>query len=269
MGRPKKVRDSKDDGKAHRIWEFTDYALFDSEGEIIPDRWQRYLRLMEPDMCKKLIAVIELCPTTGRKHLQGRLACINPHKFEFMRKLFSHCEVTACTDDWSYFAKLDSKPLIDVDHRRQGKRSIFETQKEMITSGCTVRDCIALPGANMQSIRSAEILQEYLEPPRAYGDVKPYFVPSLDAIKEKHLYRPPVDGEHLRFWTGYDGHEAVVIDCTLHHIDASTLRAWIGPHPFLVNTKRGCRQALYKRIYVIRPPECFQSPPECHTTALF
>ncbi len=261
MGRPKKVRSSKDDAKPHRIWEFTDWKAFDDQGEWLPERKAKWMRNAEPDMCRKLMLAREKAPTTGAYHAQGRMTFVTPHSFAYVTKLFGcHVEITVATDDWSYFNKLDESVMIDVDFRKKGQRSVFQMQRAMIADGATVRECIDLAGANFQSIRSAEVLMEYVETRRPIGAVEVFDDMTLSEVYEveSDVYMPPVGPLHS--WTGYDAHPAVVIDCVLHSVDLVTLQRLIAPWPFKVNTKRGCRQALYTRIYVLRPPVGYHPP---------
>ena len=202
---------------------------------------------------------------SGYKHGQFRMIFYCPMRFASVQKLLGpdvHLEETICTQDDNYTRKWGSEVIISYDNRNQGKRCIFKDQAQLIKDGATIRECIDLPGANAQSVRSAEILMAYIEPPRPVAAIEVLYSETnqLEAIYSRegsNLYRPPVTGQRLDFWTGYDAHASVVIDCALHQVCPKTLRQWISPCPFLINTKGGARQARYTRIYVIRPPEAF------------
>ncbi len=259
MGRPKKIREKGDDGKSHRIWEFTDHKVFDEDGNPVPERMAKWERMAKPDMCKKLMLAREQCPTTGKWHAQGRQSFPVAHSFEYVRKLYGcHCEVTVASDDWSYFNKLDESIIIDVDFRRQGQRNVFKDQLGMIKEGATMSECIHLDGANAQSVRSAEILMEYLEKPRPVGPIEVIYGLTLAEVHQASpaVYTPPPGP--LYNWSGYDGHTAVCIDCSLHEVSVLFLLTLTGSLPFRVHTKRGCRQARYTRIYVLNPPDGYR-----------
>lgn len=247
-GRPPKPDAEKSQSET---WDFTEWILTDERLAFWKRLEYRYLGIFA-----------EVCPDTGRRHWQCRIIFRRNYRHAQLKKIFPpgvHFEATKCSVDFNYGKKYDSITVFEEDLRQRGRRNIFREQKLLIQSGSRIRDLIALPESNGQSLRSAECLMAYIEPPREWGSVRAVFDVPLEEIYklEQDLYRPPIDGERLKFWTGYDAHEAVVIDCALHKIDRLTLRQWISPAPFLVNTKFGARQARYKRIYVIRPPDDF------------
>ena len=233
-----------------RVWDFTDFTRGDERLAWWQNLEYNYLFIAE-----------ENCPKTQRLHWQSRIIFKRMYRFAQLKKIFPpdvHFEAAKAIQDFNYGKKWGSKIICEIDHRKKGARPIFGDQKKAIQDGATLRECIDLPGANWQSLRSAELCMSYLEPAREYGDIQVIWVNNGSEKfiydKEPNLYKPPIDGDHLKYWTGYDAHEAVLIDCLAHKITVPTLRQWIGPAPFRLNTKGGCRQARYKRIYVQRPP---------------
>lgn len=268
-GRPRKPAVDKRRG---RVWDFTDWPhLFECTPEV------RLAWYKNQDF-KALMMAEEECPTTGQKHWQCRIQFRRAYRWEALKKIFPACvnfAISECTIDDNYYKKWESKCIYWEDNRQQGQRNVFKEQLEEIKKGANLRECAVLPGANGQSYKSAEIMMAVFEPKREYGDVKVIEL-DLDQLEDVHkhegdnLYVPPYENGRLTYWTGYDAHEAVLIDAALHKVDAVVLRAWARPAPFLVNTKGGARQARFKRLYVMRAPKIhvrsnFYEPVSCLT----
>lgn len=242
-GRPKKVRDKNDDGKAHYIWEFTDNPLYDQDGNRDETRFARFQEwAKDPSCCKKMMMAEETAPTTGKKHGQGRVSFRRAHTFDYVSKLFGHVEVTVCTDDWSYFRKLDSVLLINEDHRQQGRRNVFKEQLEAIKAGANQRECALLEGANYQSNRGAELSLNLFEPERPHAPREVELVHSQELLPAG-IYRL----NDMRFWNGYDAHESVFINQSVCKLTVPQLKMVCGPAPFRVG--RG-RQARFTKVYL-------------------
>lgn len=238
-GRPRKERDANDDGKTHRIWDITDWDLFQGEA-LNEDRFARWKRLSEPDCTRKLMVAKELSPKTQRLHGQCRVSFNVPHTFDYVRKLFpeSHVEVTVATNDWSYFLKFDSSLMLDIDNRRQGQRNIFKDQLEAIKTGSNVRDCMELPGANFQSVRSAELLMKYHEPPHPGTSRTVQYVSKSDDwtwTPDKYVLRSK------QYWDGYDAHSTLVINQGVCNFTRSELSQIMSSCPHTVSFGRQAR----------------------------
>lgn len=251
-GRPKKFYGPGEDDQSVS-WDFTEW-------DMSPERlaWWQSLAFTQ------LFMSIEICPDTGTPHYQCRIVFTRGYRFVQLKKIFPpscHFEATLATADFNYGRKWDSVVVVDIDNRKKGCRTVFAEQRQLIADGANLRSIAIRPETGCQSFRSAEILMAYIEPPRAYGDVIVKYIDDIsEAMHESDLYRPPLDGERLRHWTGYDAHESVVLDCALHKIDRILLRQLVGPAPFTVRVGFGIRQARFKRLYVLRPPDDFQLP---------
>ncbi len=238
-GRPRKVRHENDDGASHRIWDITDWALFDTEGNLDEARLARWKRLSEPDCTRKLMIAKEIAPNMLNLHGQARVSFNCPHSFVYVTKLFAslHVEVTKATDDWSYFLKFDSEILIDVDNRKQGQRNVFKQQLEVIKNGGTVRDCMELPGANYQSVRAAELLMKYHEPPRPQAPRTVQYTPPTEWswTPDSYVVRSKA------YWDGYDAHSTIVINNLVCKYTIPELAQIIGVQPHTVSHGRQAR----------------------------
>jgi len=235
--------------KAYESWDFTDWPhRWDPthpEWPSCADFWRKlpvkFIRIRR-----------ELCPDTGREHLQGRI--ILPRKFRFaqMKKVFPpwmHMAPTKCCIDLLYFYKYDSLPYTDlcptgeIDNRHQGKRVIFKEQLAAMRAGVSLEECADMEGANVQSIRTAQILLPYVEPkrPAAPRVIEPI---ALSAVST-------VDGQYElsndQFWDGYDGHKIIYIDQAALRLPLHRLKLICGDMPFRVG--RG-RQARYDTVII-------------------
>lgn len=248
MGRPKKQRAEGDDGRSHRIWDITDWALYDNRQRgcphVIPERLAMWEHMSREDSCRKLMIAGEEAPDTGHWHGQCRISFLCPHRFEYVQKLFGqHCEPTVATDDWSYFKKFGSEKLIDVDHRRQGRRCIFKTQLEMIQQGDNLRAIGQETGTNGHTMRSAQLAMEFYEPERPTAKRQVHLVANDDAPMPTGIYRL----NDYRFWNRYDAHLDVYIDQKDCKLTIRQLQKVCGPAPFQVG--RG-RQARWDHVYI-------------------
>lgn len=245
MGRPRKQREEGDDGKSHRIWDITDWALYDEYNQVIPERLAMWEHMSREDSCKKLMVAGEEAPESKRWHGQCRISFPCPHRFDYVKKLFGqHCESTIAKDDWSYFKKFGSEKLIDVDYRVQGRRNAFAEQKELIREGANIRDCLDVVGANWQTIRNGEMLMKYIEKPREESERY------VHLVRDNAQVMPP-DVYHLTSWNdwfGYDGHKDLYIDQLLCKLTLHQLKRCVGSGPFRI--ARGMRQAKWDHVYI-------------------
>lgn len=249
MGRPRKVRAPGDDGKSHRIWDITDFSLFDDGDINLVNKerlawWQEFSR---PEFSKKLMIAAEEAEKTGRAHGQCRICFVQPHKEPYVRKLMgnSHTEITFYKDDWSYFHKWGTHLLVDTDTRQQGQRPTFQAQKALITEGATLRDCHDLAGVNFQVARSAELLIHYHEPPRPVADRQIHVVDSCASPMPTNVYALELDSGPGR-WFKYDAHESIYIDQLELKLSLHRLKKICGSGCFRV----GGRQARWEHVYI-------------------
>ncbi len=245
-GRPKKVLAEGDDGKPHRIYDITDFSLYDADNNIVPARLEMWTHLSGDDCSRKLKLAGEECPNTGKWHGQARISFNCPHRWAYVIKLFgnSHIEITVATDDWSYFHKWESVLLLNVDYRKQGARVVFAEQNIAIAQGATLKECAELPGANYQSVKSADLMMKLYEPERTTAPRELIHVDSASSVPPG-VYRVPTSD--LRWWDKYDGHKSIFINQAVLNINVPLLSQLTGSAPFTVNRTR---EARYDTVYV-------------------
>jgi len=244
-GRPRKERHANDDGKSHRIWDVTDWQLFNQDtGELVAERNEKWLGWIKEDVCKKCMVAKELSDDTKRWHGQCRISFQAAHSFTYVQRLIgAHVEPTRATNDWSYYKKHDSVMVYDVDYRKQGQRNVFQEQKAAIKQGVCIDELLEIPGSNVQSLRSAEYLMQYLEPEREPLPRQVHLVVSAESPMPQGIYRL----NNPQYWDGYDGHKRVYINQAVHKLSVPMLRQCIGRAPFRVGR---FRQARFDDVYI-------------------
>lgn len=248
-GRPRKVH-SEDEKlneslkSPHSSWDFTDHPLF-ANGELDEERLSYWQRWCDPDGCLTLEIADEVGTQTEKRHGQGRITFRRKYRRTQLQKLWPdiHWEPTKCQQDCLYLRKPYQPTIIKYDGRHQGRRNVFAEQKEAVKGGANIRDCSELPGANYQSLRSAELLMVYHEPERIQATREVHIVASSQAPMPTNVYRL----NDMRFWNGYDAHSDVYINQRVCKLTLPQLRMVMGPAPFRVG--RG-RQARYDHIYI-------------------
>lgn len=249
-GRPRKVHseNAKLDAllrKPSPSWDFTDNPLYKADNSLDETRLDQWRRWCGPDGCKMLKIAEEVAPTTGKKHGQGRIIFRRSYRRSQLLKLWPdvHWEPTKAKQDCLYLYKPDTVLVLDYDDRHQGRRNIFAEQKAAIEKGATVRDCIDMDGANVQSIRSAELLMKYKEPQRPTEKREVHLVPTAAAVMPDDVYRVA----NKTFWDGYDAHDSIYVNQLVCKFTLPELKQVCGPAPFLI--ARG-RQARHNHVYI-------------------
>lgn len=113
--------------KPSKSFEFT---MFDVEEDLkLLTSWA--------DEVSRLVVSKELCPKTGKEHLQGSVVFRRAYRLGQLKKLHpsAHWEPTRCTADKLYIMKKDSELLLNVNNRKQGNRSDLQTVVEDIKDG--------------------------------------------------------------------------------------------------------------------------------------
>lgn len=231
-----------------RAWCFTSYDL-----EIQP--------LKEEDL-KYLIRGKEVCPTTGRDHIQGYVVFKNAKSMSAVKKWFKepamHLERAKGSPKQNYeycskegaFCELGELP-------KQGKRSDIEDVRAVIDEGGGMRDVVDV-ASNYQCLRTGELLLKYIERKRDWKPEVFWFYGATGTGKTREAMElcedPWISNKNLQWWDGYDAHEDVIIDdfrgdfCTFHEL----LRI-LDRYPYQIMVKGGSRQLLAKRIFITCP----------------
>lgn len=247
-GRPRKVLSKNEEldrelHKPHVSWDFTDPRLY-VDDIVDGERLAAWRRWCDGDGCKYLELAAET-GETGYMHGQGRVVFRRGYRLSQLKKLFPevHWEPTLCRQDCLYLRKADTVTLLKFDSRKQGCRCVFAEQTEAIHAGASLRECASIPGANYQSVRSAELMMAYAEPerPQAAREVKVVSGPT--APMPPGVYRL----RNAAFWDGYDAHEAIYVNQSLLKLTRPMLAQILGPAPFRAGRNR---QARFDTVYI-------------------
>lgn len=130
----------------------------------------------------------------GTPHLQGRIIFRRNYRFTQLKKLHKrvHWETTKAKQDNIYCLKRDSVPFINIDNRKQGKRTDFDEVYEIIKEGGDAREvCEYNPGLYIRfsnGIDKAIALHDSLEEMAEYTE---FTLPHLTDWKRSHIIVGP------------------------------------------------------------------------------
>lgn len=240
----------------HRLYCFTDFELdldfynkFDGDYIICGD---------------------EVCPSTKRRHWQGFIYFKNAKSVSAARKSFKPRHIELCGgnagENITYSSK-DANIVFERGNRpEQGARNDLRALHERLVDEPRIRTIVE-SGANLQQIRHAEKILQYIEPSRDWKPEVYWFHGPTGTGKTREAVarceNPWISSKSLRWWEGYDGHEDVIFDdfrkdfCTFHEL----LRI-LDRYAYRVEYKGGSRQLLAKRIFITSP----YSPAETYCT---
>lgn len=267
----------------HREWRFT---IFDRSFEEInkfnyKDIDDRIKGLASKN-CEYCIIGKEVCPTTGRLHLQGYLKFWHPktrsacQKWMMGFKWKCDCEVPRGTPQQNrdYCWKGEMKKATPTPHKTaiywevgklpvgQGKRTDLDLTREILKNGGNMR-IIVKQARSCQSIRMGEKYLTYHERKRTWKPIVYYCYGTTGTGKSRFasFYGGRNDdvywcNETNKWWDGYDAHKVVIIDemsdefCTMKQFLRLTDR-----YEYRCEFKGGYRQLLAEVIIITTSKE--------------
>lgn len=230
-----------------RDYSFTDFVLDESFLQGLPYEYLCYGK--------------EICPDTGKQHLQGYIYFKNAKSFSAVRKLLQprHIETSnASTDDNVKYCSKDGDFHEFGDRPKQGARNDIHNIQEQIQQGnCTMRDIVS-SATSFQSIRMAEIKFKYFEPQRSWKTEVYWFYGKSGLGKTRKAVEmcedPYMCLENNKWWEGYDGHDDVIIDDYRRDFcKFKVLLQLLDRYPLRVECKGGSRQFRAKRLFITSP----------------
>lgn len=150
---------------------------------------------------------------------------------------------------------------------KQGARNDLASMVVMLQEGARMKDIIPL-ATSIQSIRSAEILLKYIDPPRHHmTELYWYYGPtgcSKSHTAAEEAGSDPYYPLSAKWWDGYDRNDIVIFeDPRRDYFDSVGGFSWflrlIDKYPMRLEAKGSSRQFVAKRVYVTTPhsPEAF------------
>lgn len=110
------------------------YTMFETDEATVTK-----LRALE---CNKHTCAKEICPETGKEHLQGAITFKRSYRLAALKKLFprAHWEPAKAIDAANYCLKADSETLIHTNSGAQGARNDLHAVKAAIEAGAKLED---------------------------------------------------------------------------------------------------------------------------------
>ena len=89
--------------------------------------------------CNLIVFGEEVCPSTGKKHLQGHISFKRAYRITALKKLTNaHWEIAKC-EDFNYELKGENVFIKD-NRKKKGTRSDLENLAELVDNGATIRE---------------------------------------------------------------------------------------------------------------------------------
>ena len=228
-----------------------DYAAFHND----MDKLIEWLKELE---CTKHTASHEICPKTGKPHIQGQITFRRAYSWAAIQKIFNPIYITEtlCAQDSNYCRKWDSVRVINVDNRKQGHRKDIIEAREILRTTNSMSEVVEHT-TSYQAVRMAEIWLKYKEPPRPIIKPEVHWRWGKTGVgKTRHIYELHEPEEIFRplsykWWDGYDGHKIVLLDelrgdwCKF-----GQLLILLDRYPYRVETKGGSRQTQATTWYI-------------------
>lgn len=195
----------------------------------------------------------EIAPNTGTVHWQGQITFKRSYRLNALKKLHHriHWEITKAIADANYARKIDSKVILDIDNRQQGKRTDLLEVRDRIMNGITV---------DQITLENPELVHQYGRTLDRLEDIYLRSLHRTEMTTGVWYYGPTATGKsHKAFenfhpdthyvwkndngwWDGYKGQETVIINDFRGEISYNTLLQMIDKWPFYV--KRRNRQPM-------------------------
>lgn len=236
--------------KGTRNYAFTDFVLDEDFLQSLPYKYLVYGK--------------EICPDTGKQHLQGTVIFKDAKTETAARKALAgrHCEPCIDLDkSIEYCKKEGDYQEFGTAPVGAGKRTDLDHIREVIKKTGKIREVVNI-AKNYQGVRMAEVILKYQEPVRNWKPmVKWYWGPTgtgKTKMAMEELEDPYIAMATSKWWEGYDAHENVIIDdmrgdfCKFHE-----LLRMLDRYAYRIETKGGSRQFLAKTIIITScyPPD--------------
>lgn len=250
-----KLEKPKKDAKA-RSWVFTHFNY--EHGDV-----EKILRGFK---CKYIVWGREVCPTTGKKHLQGYIWCTSPRTFNGMMKEFKFCYLNVAVgsyrENYAYCTK-GGDFYEDGEPPAQGQRTdIITMKKKLLVEKVPIYEIIE-QAESYQEMRSAELLTKYVKPEMRLNQKVIWIYGDAGAGKTRYVYDNH-DHNLIYKWNndkwfdGYDMHPIVILDdIRPGDIEFSKLLTLLDIYPHRVPVKGSFRVFKPTHIYItnIQKPE--------------
>lgn len=205
-------------------------------------------------------------------HIQGYIYYKSAKKFKTMKKMFprAHLEIPKGNPEQNKqyivgpykkgtkFKPLNENAVVRGECPVQGKRSDLDNVKEVLKETGSMR-AVVVVASSVQSVRMAEMILKYHEPPRKQKPKISWFYGPSGSGKTRSAYEELGDDCYTclstgKWWEGYDGHENVLIDdYRKDFMPFADLLKLLDRYAFKVECKGGSRQFRGENIVITAP----------------
>lgn len=225
--------------------------------------YEKYVADLEKEVCQYIVYGYEVCPDTGRPHLQGYVYYKNPQSLGEFSKRYGECHIEkqrGTAKEASDYCKYDDYPTC-TKLNRYVERGVLPKQGQRTDWGKAVED-----------LREKDVIDVILEQPqlapsqRALREIKAMYLKPLHRDVEvivvygeagagksrwaydhyPDLYKKPV-GE---WWDGYTGQKAVLLDDFYGWIKYHDLLHILDRYPLNVPVKGGFVWAQWNVVII-------------------
>lgn len=197
---------------------------------------------------------------TGNHHLQGSITFVRAYRLSQLKKINGriHWEQSKTVDAENYCTK--GEIIIDVNNRKQGKRTDIEDVKEEIKAGKRMNEIAdKRPDIYIKYAKGLQMLKKELQPritDFVHTDVTVIVgQPGSGKTRkvhelEKDLYNvmEPINGN--LWFDGYEGQEAILLDDFYGWIKYHTLLQILDGYPMQLPVKGATVWKNWRRVYI-------------------
>jgi len=218
---------------------------------------QRFMRYAQ-ECCRYMVLGYEVCPDTGRKHLQGYVAWDNPRSLNKFQKDIGlkrfHFETTRGNPlQASDYCKKDGKFWEFGTLPAQGERTDWQKAVNDLNNGTDILTVVSEQPQLLPAIRSLEKYKSLLAK-STHRDVKVIFLIGKPGTGKTRwawenypdLYTKP-EGH---WWDGYTGQKTILLDDYQGDINYTQFLKVLDRYPINLPVKGGFTPATYDTVII-------------------
>ncbi len=243
-----------------KTWVFTINNYTDADITLL-DKWD----------VKRMVVAKEV-GDNGTPHLQCAVTWNRTYRLAALKKLHgrAHWEVAKAADCFNYSLKDGSEIVIDKGQQEQGKRNDLKEAITVLKETGMKRMRDEMPSVYVKYHRGLELLAHHWNESTKEKPLVFWFHGATGTGKTRWVFdNEPnlwLSSEDLKWFDGYDAHEAVVFDDFRGDmVKFRFLLRLLDRYPLQVPVKGGFRWWVPKRIYIT---SC-KDPRHCYSAELF
>lgn len=215
-----------------------------------------------------LIIGRERCKTTNRDHLQCYCELSGRRTMNSLKKILGDVHIETrrgSAKQAADYCKKEGNFMEYGSMKAQGRRSDLESIRATLSQTGKFEEVI-LSNADINQLKYAQLVLPYIEPKRNWVTEVYWFHGPTGTGKSRYALKLAGDGAYIkdntRWWSGYDGHDRVIIDeLRPNQFPFEYLLRLLDRYPFTVEYKGGNRSFLARKIWITCPlsPEEFSA----------